>query len=491
MASKYYNPTLASKVGSAQAPSFVDYGEAFSKGFEKAQDRISPYVMGAIKEYEEDIKKIYDITFDENGISAHNLADLKAKVKQEQQAAFEARQQGIFPGKEALGDAMLNVKGAANVAKFQGAVAKEIQDMLSKPDVLSSANDAETALELKAIAEAKIDYNDPKGNFYIFKNPETGENEKISAEDIKDKINKLMITPDQGYLELYDESQNLIKEKIDDFGNKYYAFDDLNEAQMKTLVFDKIDKYGHSFTYDAMSNRNAYRGVTIQSLINDDLAQNVAEKYGTSVDNTVLLDLQGKTKSEIDNIIAQKFNIDPNDKYKIYQVAKELVAESYTQVLKEQYPSNRPKFKAPEGKDLTLPERVVLAVKKDLRNAKNKINNSSILNLSKIRPVSTKEGGDVFNVYQKDLQKIGLNSFPIYKTEVNEEGKTIETDNIIGLSVYSPRIESAGEKYFSQDILFGTDPSKIYDQIYSALGARYKDIDFNPPIYQDPFNPNK
>ena len=30
----------------------------------------------------------------------------------------------------------------------------------------------------------------------------------------------------------------------------------------------------------------------------------------------------------------------------------------------------------------------------------------------------------------------------------------------------------------------------IKTQIFSAIGARYKDIDFNIPEYNDPFNPN-
>lgn len=416
MASKYYNPTLASKVGSAKEPGFVDYGEAFSKGFERVQDRVSPYVIGAIKEYEEDIKKIYDITFDQNGISAHNLADLKAKVKQEQQAAFEARQKGIFPGKEALGDAMLNVKGAANVAKFQGAVAQEIQDMLSDPDALSTANNPTTALNLKAIAEAKIDYNDPSGNFYIIKNPETGKNEKISAEGIKNKMSELMITPDQAYLELYDESQKLVKEKIDETGQKYYAFDDLNEAQMKTIVFDKIDKYGDSFVYDAMSNRNAYRGVTVQSLIKDDLAQKIADKYGQEftdpvtgelkrkgyVNPNIQLDLQGKTKNEISDLIAKKFNINPNDKYKIHQVAKELVADSYTQALKDQYPTRGPEFK-PKEKPPGAPsnERYVAQVsdriKKAMKNEQGTMNESTFIKIANetLSP-SAKRAGKLF-----------------------------------------------------------------------------------------------
>ena len=400
MASKYYNPTLASKTGSAQTPEFVDYGEAFSKGFEKVQDRVSPFVMGALKEYQDDIKKIYDITFDENGIAAHNLAGLKAKLKQEQQSAFEARQQGVFPGKEALGNAMLNVKGAANVAKFQGAAAQEIQDALSDPDLLSTANNLDTAKTLKEIVEAEIDYDDPKGNFYIVTDSSTGEKKKKSAEQIKNDIAKLMIVPQQGYLELYDESQNLVKEKVDETGKKYYAFDKLNEAQMRTIVFDKIDKYGESFTYDAMSNRNAYRGVTVQALINNDLAKKIGDKYGTYVNPNIELNLQGKTKSEINNIINEKFNIVPPDPNKTYQIAKELVSTSYTEALKSQYPDREAEFKPKEktGSGTPTNERYVADVsnriKKAMANEEKTMNESTFIKIANetLSPSAKREG---------------------------------------------------------------------------------------------------
>lgn len=490
MASKYYNPTLASRMAAAKSSGFLDAGKVLGESYAAAQAQSSPYVMGALKEYQDDINKIYDISFDENGIALDQLNDLKEFVKEQKNKAFEARQKGIFPGKEALGDAMMSVKGAANLAKTHGAVVQEIQGFLQDPDRVSLANDYAMTSPLALIANSKIDYNDPDGNFFVLADGET----KMSLKQVQNTLANLIEVPDEAYLNLYDKSQNFVKEYIDETGKKYYGYNSLDDARMRTLVFDTIDEYGKDFVYDAMSNKNAYRGVTIGAFIDNDLAKEIADKYeykNFDPDPDISLNVQGLTKSEIDKTISKKFGIsDPDD---IFRIHKELVSTAYTEALKTQYPMGGPQFKPekPSGDKLTLPERVVIQVKKDLENAKKTINSSNILNLSKISPVSKATGGDVKNIYQKQLQNIGLNSFPIYETEINKEGEEIQTGKIIGLSVYNPRIESVGEKYFAEDILFGSDPKTINTQIFSALGARYKDISFIIPEYKDPFDPNE
>ena len=147
--------------------------------------------------------------------------------------------------------------------------------------------------------------------------------------------------------------------------------------------------------------------------------------------------------------------------------------------------SKMPKPSPPPSDKLTLPERVVNQVRRDLDNATKTVDKSGILNLSKISPVSESAGGDIKNIYQKQLQDLGLNSTPIYGTKT-EDGEEVQTDKIIGLSIYNPRIESAGEKYFAEELLFGSDPNVIWTQIFSAIGARYKDINFKIPKYNDP-----
>ena len=154
-----------------------------------------------------------------------------------------------------------------------------------------------------------------------------------------------------------------------------------------------------------------------------------------------------------------------------------------------------PKPPPPPSGKLTLSERVVNQVRRDLNKATKTVDKSDILNLSKLSPVSEAAGGDIKNIYQKQLQDLGLNSTPIYGTKTEEDPETkgkkiVTTDKIIGLSIYNPRIESTGEKYFAEELLFGSDPNVIWTQIFSAIGARYKDIDFNIPGYNDPFNPN-
>jgi len=110
------------------------------------------------------------------------------------------------------------------------------------------------------------------------------------------------------------------------------------------LVFDTIDEYGKDFVFDAMSNKNAYRGVTVGAFIDNNLAKEISDKYGYNNFNPATsLDLQGKTKSQIDSIISQKFGVsDPDD---IFRIHKELVSTAYTEALKTQYPMGGPQFK--------------------------------------------------------------------------------------------------------------------------------------------------
>lgn len=143
----------------------------------------------------------------------------------------------------------------------------------------------------------------------------------------------------------------------------------------------------------------------------------------------------------------------------------------------------------PPPNKLTQNERTVNEVRRDLNKATETVDKSGILNLSKISPVSEAAGGDIKNIYQDQLRSLGLNSDPLYESKI-EDGKEVQTDKIIGLSIYSPRLLNDGKKYFAEELRFGSDPNVIKTQIFSALGARYKDINFNIPVYNDPFDPN-
>lgn len=455
MPSKYYNPTLASRVAAAKSSGFLDAGKVLGESYAAAQAQSSPYVMGALKEYQDDINKIYDINFDENGIALDQLGDLKEFVKEQKNKAFEARQKGIFTGKEALGDAILSVKGAANLAKTHGAITQEIQGFLQDPDRVSTANDYAMLAPLSLIANSKIDYNDPDGNFFVLADGET----KMSLKQVQNTLNNLIEVPDEAYLNLYDKSQNFVKEYMDETGKKYYGYNSLDDAKMRTLVFDTIDEYGKDFVYDAMSNKNAYRGVTVGAFIDNNLAKEISDKYGYNNFNPATpLDLQSKTKSQIDSIISQKFGVsDPDD---IFRIHKELVSTAYTQALKTQYPMGGPQFKPKPktGSGAPTTEPYV----KDVAN--------------RIKNILQKEGGTMNESTFVEIANQTLSK------ESKREGK-IFTDRNDGKSIY---IENALKKQKELDLKEQDKKSKKdfadeFERLYPA-GAGNIFLNGNPVI---------
>ena len=465
MASKYYNPRLASSVAAAKQAGFFDAGKGVAEGFKASFEGAAPYLMGALKEYQEDVEKIYDINFDSNGIALDKIEDLTSFVKQERENAFQARQKGILPGKEATGEAMLNVQGASKVAKYHGGVTQQIQEFLQDPDQVSEANEIGALPMLSSIVNAKIDYNDKDSKFFAL-----GDGTKLSMKDLENELGNLIVVPDEAYNEFFDFAEAITPKKESYEGSTYYTFDEMDTNKIKTKAYSLIDKYGKDFVWDALSNSSPFRGVTVADFIDPKL------------------NLQTKSKSGMEKIIANVYGLD--NKQAVFDKAQQLVADGYTEAAKNMYPT-RPKVVKPEkptGK-LTLSERVVNQVKRDLNKATKTVDKSDILNLSRLSPISEAAGGDIKNIYQKQLQDLGLNSFPIYESKI-EDGEEVQTDKILGLSIYNPRIESSGEKYFAEDLLFGSDPNVIKTQIFSALGARYKDIDFKIPEYSDPFNPN-
>jgi len=465
MASKYYNPRLASSVAAAKQAGFFDAGKGVAEGFKASFEGAAPYLMGALKEYQEDVEKIYDINFDSNGIALDKIEDLTSFVKQERENAFQARQKGILPGKEATGEAMLNVQGASKVAKYHGGVTQQIQEFLQDPDQVSEANEIGALPMLSSIVNAKIDYNDKDSKFFAL-----GDGTKLSMKDLENELGNLIVVPDEAYNEFFDFAEAITPKKESYEGSTYYTFDEMDTNKIKTKAYSLIDKYGKDFVWDALSNSSPFRGVTVADFIDPKL------------------NLQTKSKSDMEKIIANVYGLD--NKQAVFDKAQQLVADGYTEAAKNMYPT-RPKVVKPEkptGK-LTQSERVVSQVKRDLNKAAKTVDKSYILNLSRLSPISEAAGGDIKNIYQKQLQDLGLNSDPIYGSKI-EDGEEVQTDKIIGLSIYSPRIQEAGKKYFAEELLFGSDPNVIKTQIFSALGARYKDIDFKIPEYSDPFNPN-
>ena len=318
---------------------------------------------------------------------------------------------------------------------------------------------------LSSIVNAKIDYNDKDGKFFAL-----GDGTKLSMKDLENELGNLIVVPDEAYNEFFDFAEAITPKKESYEGSTYYTFDEMDTNKIKTKAYSLIDKYGKDFVWDALSNSSPFRGVTVADFIDPKL------------------NLQTKSKSDMEKIIANVYGLD--NKQAVFDKAQQLVADGYTEAAKNMYPT-RPKVVKPEkptGK-LTQSERVVSQVKRDLNKAAKTVYKSYILNLSRLSPISEAAGGDIKNIYQKQLQDLGLNSDPIYGSKI-EDGEEVQTDKIIGLSIYSPRIQEAGKKYFAEELLFGSDPNVIKTQIFSALGARYKDIDFKIPEYSDPFNPN-
>ena len=416
MASKYYNPRLASSVAAAKQAGFFDAGKGVAEGFKASFEGTAPYLMGALKEYQEDVEKIYDINFDSNGIALDKIEDLTSFVKQERENAFQARQKGILPGKEATGEAMLNVQGASKVAKYHGGVTQQIQEFLQDPDQVSEANEIGALPMLSSIVNAKIDYNDKDSKFFAL-----GDGTKLSMKDLENELGNLIVVPDEAYNEFFDFAEAITPKKESYEGSTYYTFDEMDTNKIKTKAYSLIDKYGKDFVWDALSNSSPFRGVTVADFIDPKL------------------NLQTKSKSGMEKIIANVYGLD--NKQAVFDKAQQLVADGYTEAAKNMYPT-RPKVVKPEkptGK-LTLSERVVNQVKRDLNKATKTVDKSDILNLSRLSPISEAAGGDIKNIYQKQLQDLGLNSFPIYESKI-EDGEEVQTDKILGLSIYNPRIE--------------------------------------------------
>ena len=208
MASKYYNPRLASSVAAAKQAGFFDAGKGVAEGFKASFEGAAPYLMGALKEYQEDVEKIYDINFDSNGIALDKIEDLTSFVKQERENAFQARQKGILPGKEATGEAMLNVQGASKVAKYHGGVTQQIQEFLQDPDQVSEANEIGALPMLSSIVNAKIDYNDKDSKFFAL-----GDGTKLSMKDLENELGNLIVVPDEAYNEFFDFAEAITPKK--------------------------------------------------------------------------------------------------------------------------------------------------------------------------------------------------------------------------------------------------------------------------------------
>lgn len=450
MASKYYNPRLASSVAAAKQAGFFDAGKGVAEGFKTAFEGAAPYVMGALKEYQEDVEKIYDINFDSNGIALDKIEDLTSFVKQERENAFQARQKGILPGKEATGEAMLNVQGAAKVAKYHGGVTQQIQSFLQDPDQVSEANEQAALPMLSSIVNAKIDYTDKDGKFFVL-----GDGTKLSMKDLERELGGLIVVPDEAYNEFFDYAETITPKKESYEGTTYYTFDEMDSNKIKTKAYGLIDKYGKDFVWDALSNSSPFRGVTVADFIDPKLK------------------LQTKSKSKMEDIIADTYNLDKNDKQAIFDKAQQLVADGYTEAAKNMYPT-RPKLVKPE--EATQREKDEQIVKQDVFKAaeilKTKSFNptiSKIGSLSETRNIQNPESYKAqINKLSEELKNLGLGASVQYKKD--EEGE--DTNILEGFVIYPTRTVLRNQKT-EQIINTSQTPNQIKKAILDALGRSY------------------
>jgi hypothetical protein len=448
MASKYYNPRLASSVAAAKQAGFFDAGKGVAEGFKASFEGAAPYLMGALKEYQEDVEKIYDINFDSNGIALDKIEDLTSFVKQERENAFQARQKGILPGKEATGEAMLNVQGASKVAKYHGGVTQQIQEFLQDPDQVSEANEIGALPMLSSIVNAKIDYNDKDSKFFAL-----GDGTKLSMKDLENELGNLIVVPDEAYNEFFDFAEAITPKKESYEGSTYYTFDEMDTNKIKTKAYSLIDKYGKDFVWDALSNSSPFRGVTVADFIDPKL------------------NLQTKSKSDMEKIIANVYGLD--NKQAVFDKAQQLVADGYTEAAKNMYPT-RPKVVKPE--EATQREKDEQIVKQDVFKAaeilKTKDFNptiSKIGSLSETRNIQDPESYKAqINKLSEELKDLGLGASVEYKKD--EEGE--DTNILEGFVIYPTRTVLRNQKT-EQIINTSQTPNQIKKAILDALGRSY------------------
>ena len=463
MASKYYNPRLAANVAKAQAREFVDVGGSFSKGFEDARTTIEPLIKPAIDKYNADIETIASLAVDPKGIPVDSRKAVEEFVKQKKQEAFEARQSGVAPGAEAIQQSKFAIDGVAEVAKRQGARIAVGQELIA---IGSSANDIETTTALKDILTAEFDPSDPDGNFYKLSN-----GEKVNEQYMDNVIKSYMVTPDGDYLDLYDKFDELVTKKFDANNQPYYGYDDVDAERARRMVSAKTDnpETGNTFTFDALSNPDPYRGLS--------------KEFTDGIDFTKM------TKSQIISTIKKEKGYKTDEEATTY--AKTLVVNGFQKAFAKSFGKEKPyvdPLKAAKVKEIKRKGAESTAeiklIEKEIDDAA-KILNSKGTSFSRPLTISTER---LPSKYEEELKDLGLSYEPIPETIINEDNKEIETGKTVGYRIFNTRL---GKSKISEDILIGDSSSLIKKKMLDALGRKYKTVQRSYDVLKnDPFNPN-
>lgn len=478
MPNKYFNPTLASQIAGASSPKFLDAQKVVKETFDRAINIVDKTIMPAFKDKQEDYAALTSVAYDENDLATFLATPSKEYLKKIKNNAFEKMKgAGSAERKKIIAQAKQSVNGVDVVNKISTGLLKASTEAIGDKNI-STLNSEEDIARLASIEKMKINYDSENGKFFEIPD-ENGKIQTYTIEEAQKLLNVLYKPVDS-----HNKSNGVInKYRLEKIPGKTATFTPRDKAALQA-GFDSIlndPKEGYTFALDVLANEQEIGGVSREKLS--------IEKYN------------GLTKGELEGEIIKEYNQEnPEKKLDIQNyhhqeiirsIIKDKASDALVKATRIPYDEVKINQPAPPPSDkLTLSERVVNQVRRDLDNAAKIVDKSGILNLSKISPVSESAGGDIKNIYQKQLQDLGLNSTPIYDSKI-EDGEEVQTDKILGLSIYNPRIESAGEKYFAEDLLFGSDPNVIWTQIFSAIGARYKDIDFNIPEYNDPVKQDK
>jgi hypothetical protein len=460
MASKYYNPTLATRVAQAGSKNFVDVSKSFGEGFEKARKVIEPIIKPMMDKYQKDLEAIAAITIDQSGIPAHlrqQAVDFARDVREE---TYKAREMGVLTGAEKVQESKNKIQGASTVLKEFGNIINNAQSAIPMG---SSANGEEEMNAMRAVVESGVDLNDPDGNFFTLP---TGQ--KTDFKGLSGVLSNFLITPEESYLNIDEYARNAIKKKFHPDGSVYYGYDDVDADNFRRRVAEETNdlETGTSFTFDALSNPDPYRGLNPEFT-----------KYKTEEGEEIQFNFLGKSRKQIMDAISSKVP-GINNPQEAEALAKEIVVNGYHKGWAQSFGKEK-RYRDPlddaKIKEIKARTKSVKAgdaktglIEKELREA------ASIINTTDIESILV-EGPMPKNLdprYENDLKTLGLSYLPIMQKD--EEGN--ETGVVEGYTIFNSRI-GKGKTNFQEDILAGDDPSLIRKKIFDALGRKYETID--------------
>ena len=470
MASKYYNPTLATRVAQAGSKDFVDVSKSFGEGFEKAREVIEPIIKPMMDKYQKDLEAIAAVTIDQSGIPAHLRQQAIDFARAEKQKAYEARERGIITGAEKLQESKDKIQGASTVLKEFGNIINNAQSAIPMG---SSANGEEEMNAMRAVVESGVNLNDPDGNFFTLP---TGQ--KTDFKGLSGVLSNFLITPEESYLNIDEYARNAIKKKFHPDGSVYYGYDDVDADNFRRRVAEETNdlETGTSFTFDALSNPDPYRGLNPEFT-----------KYKTEEGEEIQFNFLGKSRKQIMDAISNKVP-GINNPQEAEALAKEIVVNGYHKGWAQSFGKEK-RYRDP------LRDAQARQIQDKINRAKAGDNESKLIEKELIDAASilgTPEASNIFKGpsdkfdvdrdYENDLKKLGLGFTPITK---DKDGN--ETGKLKGYTIFNSRI-GKGKTNFQEDLMIGDPPELMMRKIWDALGRKFDKVDVSYEKLFDTYN---